>query len=73
MPPSLLMNLLALARRQVVQGRDHISRQREIVADLERDGHDPSAARRILARYQERPALYVAERDRLESLAQNPR
>lgn len=40
-------------------------RQREIVAELERDGHDVSEARKLLVQFEELQAMHVADRDRL--------
>ncbi len=58
---------LALAERHVAEGERVVARQREIVAELERDGHDAAAAqaRQLLAQFEELLALHVADRDRL--------
>jgi len=56
---------LAQAERHVAQGERHIARQREIIAELERDGHDTAQARATLAQFEEIQAMHVAERDRL--------
>ncbi len=64
----------AMARRHLVQahravalGRSHIARQIEIVAELERDGHDATAARRLLATFRDLQVQHEAHRDRLLS------
>jgi len=38
----------AEAERHVAEGRAHVARQREIVLQLERDGHDTTEARKLL-------------------------
>lgn len=56
---------LAQAERHVALGEEHIAKQRGIVADLERDGHDISAARDLLDQLEQMQELHVANRDRL--------
>ncbi len=58
---------LALAERHVADGERVVARQRAIVAELERDGHDATAAqaRQLLAQFEELLALHVGDRDRL--------
>ncbi len=46
---------LALAERHIVDGEATIARQRQIVAELERDGHDTARARALLAQFQHLP------------------
>jgi hypothetical protein len=58
---------LTQAERHVSEGERHIKRQRELVAELERDGHDISKAVSLLARFQEMQELHVADRDRLRN------
>ena len=60
------MDELALARRHVVLAEEYVVRQREIVAELERDGHDVSRSQQLLAQFEEVYQLHVADRDRLE-------
>jgi hypothetical protein len=43
---------LAMAERHVPEGLRNIARQREIVAELERDGHDATLARELLAAFE---------------------
>jgi hypothetical protein len=47
-------------------GEQTIARLREIIARLERGGHDSSAAKELLARFEELQKLPMADRDRLE-------
>jgi hypothetical protein len=56
---------LAQAERHVVQGEGHIAKQRAIVAELERDGHDARIARDLLDQLEQMQELHVADRDRL--------
>lgn len=56
---------LAQAERHVTLGETHIAKQRAIVADLERDGHDARIARDLLDQLEQMQTLHVANRDRL--------
>jgi len=56
---------LALAERHIVQGARTVARQRRIVADLERDGHDAAMARALLGQFQHLLDLHIADRDRI--------
>jgi hypothetical protein len=49
----------------VVQGNHHVERQRQIVAQLERDGHDSTGARELLGTLEQSLALHIDDRDRL--------
>ena len=65
MDRSMIREHLAQAERHVSEGERHVARQREIVATLERDGHDTVAARATLTQFEELQAMHVADRDRL--------
>jgi hypothetical protein len=54
-----------MARRHVAMGERHIARQREIVAKLERDGHDSLDSKRLLGFFEELQNMHIAHRDRL--------
>lgn len=56
---------LAQAERHVTLGETHIAKQRAIVAELERDGHDARIARDLLDQLEQMQDLHVADRDRL--------
>ena len=60
-----LQEHLAQAERHVAQGEQHVARQEELVRELERDGHDTAAARKLLAQFGEMLALHRADRDRI--------
>jgi hypothetical protein len=53
------------AEEAVEQGERHLSRQRRLIASLERNGHDPGAAYALLATFEDSQALHVFDRDRL--------
>ncbi|PPQ34243.1 hypothetical protein [Rhodopila globiformis] len=61
----MLRQRLAQAGEHIVLGEHHIVRQQEIVAELERDGHDTAQARRILAIFKETQVVHIAVRDQL--------
>ena len=46
-------------------GANNITRQRELIAELERDGHDASQANQMLAQFLDLQAMHIADRDRL--------
>jgi hypothetical protein len=56
---------LAQAERHVVEAEKRVARQREIVADLERNGHRATAARGLLAAFERLLAMHLADRERL--------
>ena len=41
---------LEMAQRHVAEGEIHLSRQKALIAELDRDGHDTADARRSLRR-----------------------
>jgi hypothetical protein len=65
MPQWRLMENLALTEEQVALGAKHVARQREIIAELERDGHDTTQALALLAHFEQLQAMHIADRDRL--------
>jgi hypothetical protein len=60
------------AERHVALGKKHIARQREIVAELERDGHDTRSARSLLSQFEELQKMHVADRDRHRDMLKIP-
>lgn len=60
---------LALAEEHVVQGEGHITRQREIVGEMERDGHVDAAqaARELLVTFEMTQRSHLGDRDRLRA------
>lgn len=61
----MLRQHLAQAERHVAEGERRIARQRELVAELARDGHDTDQATQLLRQFEELQALHVVDRDRL--------
>ena len=63
----MLEEHLEAAERHVAQGSEHIARQCELIAELERDGHHEAAAKatRVLETYMELQTLHEQDRDRL--------
>ncbi len=56
---------LAQAERHVRLGEQHLALQRQLIAELERDGHDTVQAKAILRAFEETQALHIQHRDRL--------
>lgn len=61
----MLLRHLAETETHIAKGAEHIRRQREIVAELERDGHDAELARKLLVEFENLQHLHIADRDRL--------
>ena len=73
MDKATLQAHLAMAERHVAQGERHVARQREIVAELERDGHSVADSKDLLRLFMELQTLHIADRDRLVAeLAKTP-
>jgi len=64
--PALVRKHLAQAERDVGLGTRHVQRQREILAELGRDGHPTEQAEQLLRTFEESLKLHVGERDRLQ-------
>ncbi len=62
----MLLEHLAKANEHVLLGERHVRRQRELVAELERDGHDTTGARKLLEQFEKLQAMHEADRDRIE-------
>ena len=65
MERAMILDHLALAERHVREGEQHVSKQRALVGELKRDGHDTATAIRLLKEFEEVQAMHVADRDRL--------
>lgn len=57
---------LQLAQSHVAQGVEILRRQRKVIADLERNGRDPTEAERLLTTFEETQNLHIADVERLE-------
>jgi len=62
---------LEMAQKHVTEGEQHIARQRRLIAELERDGHDTALALELLREFERSQAAHVAERDRLRAELSN--
>ena len=56
---------LVLAEEHVMTGASIIAHQQKIVAELERDGHNATLARQLLAQFERSQRIYEDDRDRL--------
>jgi hypothetical protein len=72
MDREMLEQHLAMVEGHVTLGECHIARQHELIAKLERGGHDSGEARYLLSSFGETQGMRLARRDRLwRELAQN--
>lgn len=65
MDRAMVLAHLAKAKEHIELGEQHVRRQRELVSELERDGHDATNARELLAQFEHLLAMHRADRDRL--------
>jgi len=65
MDRATLEEYLALVERLIADVERDIVRQRDVVAELERAGHDSGAARMLLRHIEAWLELHVADRNRL--------
>jgi hypothetical protein len=63
---STILEHLAEARRHVAKSEQHLAHQREIIAERERDGHDTTGSKQLLAEFEGYHRVRVSECDRLE-------
>ena len=63
----MLQRHLSEAETHVSRGIDLVARQRELAAELERDGHTKAAAdaRSLLATLERTQEMHIADRDRI--------
>jgi len=62
---------LAQAEKHIAEGEQHLARQRELIAELERDGHDTTTAIELLHTFEQSQAGHVADRDRIRAELSN--
>lgn len=60
-----ILEHLAQAEEHVVLGQEHVDQQRHLIERLDHDGHDSTAARALLVRFEEHLAMHIKDRDRL--------
>jgi hypothetical protein len=65
MKRALLQRHLEEAESRVERGQRNVDRQREAVADLERDDQDATIAKVLLKIFEKANEIHVADRDRL--------
>ena len=69
----MLERHLAMVEGHVSLGEGHIARQHELIAKLERSGHESGEAKSLLRSFEEMQGMHLAHRNRLQrELAQNP-
>jgi hypothetical protein len=56
---------LRRAEAHVANGHARIAQQREIIAELDREGHDTAPAKDMLASFERTQAMHIAHRDRI--------
>jgi hypothetical protein len=67
MDREMLKRHLAQGEENIATGDKNIARQRDVIAQLERDGHDTASARSFLREFEQLQAVLTAERERLLS------
>ena len=65
MDRKLLEDQLSAAERQLAEVERNIANQRELVSQLEREGHDTESAARQLEQLEEVLDMQIADRDRI--------
>jgi hypothetical protein len=60
-----ILNHLDLAERHILEGEHCLLKQRELIARLDRDGHDTNQARLILTTMQVTQSLHYDDRQRI--------
>ena len=65
MDRKLLEDRLSAVERQLVEVGRNVANQRELVSQLEREGHDTDSATRQLEQLVEVLAMHIADRDRI--------
>jgi hypothetical protein len=59
----MILRHQAQAEKHIAEGYQHVARQREIVAELERDGHDSALSRELLTEFEKGLATDIEIRD----------
>ena len=68
-----LFKHLSLVKKHIARGEKSLARQRRVVAELQRDGHDATMARNLLSTFERLQAGNIAEGDALaRQLAEMP-
>jgi hypothetical protein len=69
MDRNTILEHLALAQRHVREAEQHVDRQRQLIAELERDGHDVTLANALLDQMEQLYVMHMSDRDRLQKEA----
>ena len=64
-PRNSLLEHLAMAERHIAQGTAIIEKQKLLILELERDGHDITRPLALLHQFEDLQELHLADRDRL--------
>lgn len=62
----MLERHLEQANEHVTAGERDIARQKRIIAELERDGHDAARAHQILGTFETLQKMHIEDRDRVQ-------
>ena len=65
MDPAAIQHHLTQAERHAAEGRQLVARQEALIAELDRDGHDATGARKVLEILQDTQMLHEADVQRL--------
>jgi hypothetical protein len=65
MDREMLQRHLAQAEQHTEAGRKHIARQREIITELECDGHETTTAWALMDQLEQAQAMHIADRERI--------
>ena len=60
-----MLRHLKEAEQHVQNGEELLKRQRVLVDELDRDGHDTSTAREVLRTLEQSQSMHIADRDRV--------
>jgi hypothetical protein len=67
----LLKRRLIQSERHIAENKAHLARQREIIAQLERDGHDSTLSREFLGILEYAQQMYRSHRERIVEALQD--
>jgi hypothetical protein len=67
MDRNLIMEHLSLAERHVSESTARVERQRELVKQVQQDGHDIDQALKLLSQFEELLAMQIQDRDRMRA------
>ncbi|MBB4381755.1 hypothetical protein [Bradyrhizobium sp. SBR1B] len=71
MDRAMLERHLGIAERHAAQGREHLDRQEQLIAELDRNGHDTAEAIRVLTTLRQTQTLHEQDVERLLNELEN--